>query len=88
MRFNSVKQIELGRSRDIFLGARNIFELHPIKAEKSAPKLLRFWGEGYRCLRENERKEPRWLPIPENSEAQRVIKNPDRIFHFKSIISG
>ena len=83
MRFNGVKQIELCRSRDVFLGAKNSFELHPIKAEKNAPKLLRFWGEDYNCFRKNESKEPRWLPILENSGAQRVIKNPDRVFHFK-----
>ena len=83
MRFNGVKQIELGRSQDVFLGARNSLELHPIKAEKTAPKLLRFWGEDYHCFRENESKKPRWLPIPENSEAHRIIKNSDRVFHFK-----
>jgi hypothetical protein len=83
MRFNGVKQIEIGGSRDVFLGAKNSFKLHPIKAEKSAPKLLRFWGEDDHCFMEKESKEPRWLPIPENSEAQRVIKNPDGVFHFK-----
>ena len=83
MRVNGVKQMEIGRSRDVFLDAKNSFKFHPIKAEKSTPKLLRVWGEGYHCFRENENKERRWLPIPENSEAQRVIKNPDRVFHFK-----
>jgi hypothetical protein len=84
MRFNGVKQIEPGRSQNIFLDAKNSFVLHQIKAEKNAPKLLRFWGgEDYHCFRENERKEPRWLPIPENSEVQRVIKSPDRVFQYK-----
>jgi hypothetical protein len=38
-------------------------------------KYLKLWGDDYPYLSENKNKMRRWLPIPENSEAQRFIRN-------------
>ena len=40
--------------------------------QESPRKYLRFWG-----------REPRWLPIPENSDAQRTIRELNRIIQLQ-----
>jgi hypothetical protein len=38
-------------------------------------RYLKSWGNDYPYLSENKNNMQRWLPIPENSEAQRLIRN-------------
>jgi hypothetical protein len=38
-------------------------------------RYLKFWGNDYPYLSENRDSMQRWLPIPENSKAQRLIRN-------------
>ena len=42
---------------------------------ESPQKYLKFWGKHYPYLNGNNGNEQRWLPIPENSEAQRFIRS-------------
>ena len=44
---------------------------------------LRFWENDYPYLKKKEDNSKRWLPIPENSEVQRIIRNQHRLFQFK-----
>ena len=44
---------------------------------------LRFWKHDYPYLNGNENHSQRWLPIPENSEVQRIIRNHHQFFPFK-----
>jgi hypothetical protein len=46
-------------------------------------KYLKFWGKHYPYLNGNNGNEQRWLPIPENSEAQRFIRSMSRTFQPK-----
>jgi hypothetical protein len=48
------------------------------RAEESPRKYLRFWGNHYPYLGANRNSEPRWLPIPENSDAQKMIRDLNR----------
>ncbi len=45
-------------------------------------KYLRFWGSDYLYLGSNRDSEPRWLPIPENSGAQKMIRDLHRKFQY------
>lgn len=38
-------------------------------------RYLKFWGNDYPYLGENKDSMQKWLPIPEKSEAQRLIRN-------------
>ena len=50
---------------------------------ESPQKYLKFWGKHYPYLNGNNGNEQRWLPIPENSEAQRFIRSMSRTFQPK-----
>jgi hypothetical protein len=55
--------------------ARNVLEnmvLNRAEEENSPQKYLRFWGTDYQYLNSNS--ERRWLPVPEDSEAQRFLR--------------
>lgn len=41
-------------------------------------KYLKFWGNDYPYLIENKNSVQRWLPIADNSRAQRLIRNINR----------
>ena len=49
--------------------------------ENSLKKYLKFWGDDYAYLKMDN--QPRWLPIPEDSEAQRFLRNSNRTFQLK-----
>ncbi len=49
--------------------------LYYLGGQESRRKYLRFWGNDYLYLGRNRDCEPRWLPIPENSDAQRMIRD-------------
>ena len=44
---------------------------------------LRFWKHDYPYLNKNDNYSQRWLPVPENSEIQRIIRNHHQFFPFK-----
>jgi hypothetical protein len=50
---------------------------------ESSQKYLKFWGKHYPYLNGNNGSEQRWLPIPENSEAQRFIRSMSTKFQYK-----
>jgi len=52
------------------------------EGEKGTQKYLRFWGNDYQYLGSNRDSEPRWLPIPENSGAQKMIRDLHRKFQY------
>jgi hypothetical protein len=41
-------------------------------------RYLKFWGNDYPYLSKSKDSMQRWLPIPENSKAQRLIRNFNR----------
>lgn len=56
---------------------------HEAKKER-APKYLRSWGNDYPYLREETKEAQRWLPVPEDSEVQRFMRNPHKIPQFEN----
>jgi hypothetical protein len=50
---------------------------------ESSQKYLKLWGKDYLYLNGNNGIERRWLPIPENSEAQRFIRSMSTRFQYK-----
>ena len=70
-----VKGIEIGlkgssQVREADLRRENQFQ------GKSTQKFLRSWGNDYPYLYGNENDRQRWLPVPENSEVQQLLRNP------------
>jgi hypothetical protein len=42
-------------------------------------RYLRSWGIDYPYLKRHGRDEQRWLPVPEDSDVQRLMRSPRRI---------
>jgi hypothetical protein len=61
----------------IFKASENNLISHMLNQSKDTLKLLRCWGENYPYINSNRTTEPSWLPVPENSEAQKIIRNLD-----------
>jgi hypothetical protein len=47
--------------------------------KERSQRYLRSWGTDYPYLRAHRKDEQRWLPVPEDSDVQRFMRNPFKI---------
>jgi len=75
MKINCQQEI-MGITASIILKvSENNLKSHTLNQSKDEPKLLRCWEENYPYINSARTMEPRWLPVPENSKAQKIIRN-------------
>ena len=47
--------------------------------KERSQRYLRSWGIDYPYLKGHRKDEQRWLPVPEDSDVQRLMRNPFKI---------
>ncbi len=72
------KEVEGVIDHQSFHGSKRYSLVNDEGRKEGTQRYLRSWGIDYPYLKGHGNHEQRWLPVPEDSEVQRLMRNPFR----------